>query len=436
MAYYPALSEDIYFGVAKFPQGSLVKIRNTSTQREFKSTPATVDLLSLCSGTRSVADIIHFLSQQSGEPVESLTLEVERILEKLQVRGIISLNETPHAGPCVKRIKVKYPLQFAQVEITNRCNLSCIHCFNDSGDPHPHELTTAEILSTIDVISLMGADSIVITGGEPLMHPDLFEIVEHARKAPMTVSIFTNGTLMTEEHVRKFRALNVRGFNISIDSVDENIHDTFRGQKGALRKTLKAVQLLREAGFQIKISVSLCQNNKNRVVEILQYFKENSLTSFGFMPVTSSGRGIEGLAISPEECYYIWVELLTYLKEEFPEALTAIRGDMAETCSIARDLIGIKSDGTIIPCPGCSRSLGVGNVRNVNLEEFWDRNATLEALRQITVKEDEKCKECVYLTFCVGCIASAHTTSGELKRYYPYLCASRRAYDEVIGLTK
>ncbi|MBU7028525.1 MAG: radical SAM protein [Theionarchaea archaeon] len=436
MAQYPALKEDMYFATIQLPHTTVVKLRNTTTQKDFKSTSGAVALLELCTGTKSVTEIVNSLSELSGEPVETVAQDVEKILKILQEKGIIAMSTTPHKGATAKKIKMKYPLERAQIEITNLCNLSCLHCFNDSGKPHPNELTTQEILSVIDTLSSMGVDNITLTGGEPLMHPDLFTIIEHARKAPMSVTIFTNGTMITEEHVEQFKQLKVRGFDISIDSVDEKIHDRFRRQRGALKKTMHAVQLLKEAGFHIKISVSLSQLNKNDIADMLEYFKEQDLKTFGFSPVTYSGRGIDGLAVSPEECYPIWVEQLTYLKNEFPEALSEIHERTEGICGIAWNLIGIKSDGTILPCPGSNKVLGVGNVRDVNLKEFWDTNETLETLRRMNVKNDSICNSCKYVKFCVGCIASAYFMEGELRCYYPYLCASRRAYDEVIGLPK
>lgn len=436
MALYPALKKDIYFATLQRPEGTSVKIRDTTTQKNFKPTSDTVTLLSLCTGSRSVTDIVTLLSEQSGEPADTMAQGVEKILKTLQEKGIITMDTAPLEGAKAKHIKMKYPLEFAQVEITNRCNLSCLHCFNNSGSPYPNELTTAEIFSIIDTLSSLGVDNIVLSGGEPLMHPDLFEIIKHAREAPMTVTLFTNGTLITEEHIREFKKLNIRGFNISIDDVDENIHDTFRGKKGALRKTLRAVNLCKEAGFHVKISISLNQLNKDHILGILQYFKEHNLTEFGVTPVTYSGRGIDSLAVSPEECHDVWVNQFTYYKEHFPEVIPHLEGILGERCGIARDMVGIKSDGTIIPCPGSNRALGVGNIRDVDLEKFWVENETLETLRNITVKDDEKCRNCTYLTFCMGCVASAYLLWKEFRRYYPYLCASRMAYDEVFEILK
>ena len=145
-----------------------------------------------------------------------------------------------------------------------------MHCANDSGNPYPDELTTQEIFSLIDTLHTMGVTRIVFTGGEPLLHPDLYTFIEYAKDKPMVVDVFTNCTLVTEEHCRKFAELGVRKISTSIDSIHERVHDTFRGQKGALKRSLRGINLLVEAGFPVRISISLFQSNKGDIVDIIR----------------------------------------------------------------------------------------------------------------------------------------------------------------------
>jgi len=433
MARYPAVKEDIFFAEIETPTRVQVKIHDTATKKDFRLTPDTVFLLTLCTGTSTVEEITSTLSEKSGEPIRELSHPLEKILAKLQEKGIIIMNETPRARTAQKEIAMEYPLESAQIEITNKCNLSCVHCFNNSGNPYPNELTTPEILSLLDTLSSMGVYHVTITGGEPLTHPDLFTIVEHARKEPMSVNIFTNGTLITEDIVRKFKKVGINRFNISIDSLDESIHDTFRGKKGVLKKTLKAVHLLKKAGFSIKISVSLSQWNKEGIADVLKYCKENNLQGVEILPVIYSGRGVKGLAVSPEEYYCALVERFTYMKEEFPEGILKIHEKMEEGCDIARNSIGIKADGTILACPGCDKDMGLGNVRDTNVKKLWEEDETLEVIRSTKAKNDAECAHCRWVAFCEGCIAGAFTLERTLRCYYPYRCAVYRAYDMIIG---
>ena len=431
---YPVLREDIFFAKICTDSGETVKIRNTTTEKDFNPTPDTVSLLELCTGTNTIEEIIGKLSEQSGESVEELTEGVNTILKILQQKGVIVLSNTPLGQGIspAKEVRQKYLTETAQIEITNKCNLSCLHCFNNSGEPLSDELTTEEICSLIDVLSSMGVHRLTLTGGEPLVHPDLFEIVEHARKAPMTVTIFTNGTLITEEHVEKFKKVGVK-VAVSVDSCNEQTHDTFRGKKGALKRTLQGITLLRAAGLSVTVSVSLSQLNKNELVDTLKYFREHNLTDYQVAEVSTSGRGLDEVVITPEEYYQVLVEQLTY--EKGVKKVKGLAPKREDGCGIAQSLIYVKADGTILPCHTCCKDMGVGNVRDVDLAEFWDTNETLEMLRRIRAEDDSNCRGCQYLHFCDGCIGNAFIFEKKICTYDLYACARQKAY-ETVGLLK
>ncbi len=434
-AEYPILKEDIFLAKVRAPTGFKMKIYNTTTNESIKATPAMFLILDLCTGDRTVTEIVDQLSSQSGEPSKELIQTITMTLKELQEKDIITFHKVPSKGPTIKEITLEHALEAAQVEITNECNLCCLHCFNNSGNPHPNEMSTEDILSLLDTLSSMGVFHITFTGGEPLLHPHVFKIIEHARRMPMSVDIFTNATLITEDIVERFKILGIRQFNISVDSIDETIHDTFRGKKGSLKRTLRAINLLCEAGFSVKLAISLNQYNKDRIIDILKYFKENNQTDFDTMPVRYSGRGVDGLSITLDEYYQNLVEQFTYLKKEFPEGITKIRRKKRKTCSIGRDSIGIKSNGTIIPCPGCDRGPDLGNVRDSNLEELWEENETLNVIRNTTTETDPMCMKCDYKDFCLGCIAASVSIEGTIRCFTPYACALNKAYEEVIGFS-
>ncbi|MGD2248092.1 MAG: radical SAM protein [Candidatus Methanofastidiosia archaeon] len=429
MKEYPVLKEDIFF--AKILNGSqtTVIVRNTITEKDFSVTKDTVTLLELCTGTHTIKDICVILSELSSEPADVLVNQVSTALKILKEKNIIVLNAHPlsHSMQPAKIIKTTYVPHTAQIEITNKCNLSCLHCFNNSGDPCPDELTTEEILCLIDTLSTMGVYEITLTGGEPMVHPDIFTIVEHARKTPMKVTIFTNGTLIKQEHIKKF-GKGVK-FVVSVDSCYETIHDTFRGKKGALKKTLDSICLLKDGGYPVRVSISLNNMNKNEIVDTIAYLREHEIDDYQVAEVSISGRGIDEVALTPDKYYDALVEQLLYEKKVKKMAFHAPKEEGG--CGIARNLIYITADGTILPCHACCKDMGVGNVRDVDLPAFWDKNETLEMLRQIRAEQDEMCKDCEYVSFCDGCIGNAFIFEGEFRTYDPYACARFKAYESV-----
>lgn len=428
------LNRDIYFAKMKTRDGANIKVFNVVLQKDYRVNSATAAFLELCTGTHALSDIAEMLSQQVGEPREDVAHEVTKVCTALQKKGIITVRDNPlkKRRKTVKHVNVFYPPYFAHVEITNKCNLSCLHCANNSGESYPDELTTEEILSLIDTLSRMGVTRIVLTGGEPLLHPDLYTIIDHAKKAPMIVDIFTNATLITRGCIKKMKQHGVRKIATSIDSMTESVHDTFRGKKGALKKTLQGVALLQKAGFPVRVSISVSQLNKDHIVDILKDLGELNLTDYQIVPVKYSGRGISDIVISPEEYYTVLVDEYTYLKTERPGNIPEPPRE-TEGCGIGKDAIYIKADGTVLPCHGCHKKMGVGNVRD-GLVELWNTNETLEMLRKMKTKDDSVCAECQYLSFCGGCIADAFICEGVIRCYNPYVCVGQKAYYDVFGM--
>lgn len=433
---YPVLNEDIFFATVKTIAHSTVRVHNTTTGKDYKLNPAAITLLQLCTGTHTLAEIAHILAEQEGEPVKDVADSVDKASAVLQEKGIITLRPAPlkKGRPTAKEITVSYAPHTAHLEITNKCNLSCIHCANNSGNPYPDELTTKEILSLIDTLSSMGVTRIVLTGGEALLHPDLYTIIEHARKAPMRVDIFTNCTLITKEHIKKFNHLGVNRIATSIDSINESVHDTFRGQKGALKRALRGIALLQKAGFFVRVSISVAQATKDHIIEVIKYLGEQDLTDYQIAPVKFSGRGIHHVVISPEEFYQILVDEFTYLKRERPDDVPDPPQKIKGGCGIAKDSIYIKADGTILPCHGCHKDMNVGNIRDGDLIDVWDNNETLTMFRSMEPEDDNTCAECQYVSFCGGCIAGAFIYEGKIRCYDPYTCANLRAYNDVFGM--
>lgn len=430
---YPVLDNDIYFAREKTDEGTTLTVENLITKKDYRVNPATAAFLELCTGTHSLTDIAENLSQKFGEPVEDVLPGVETISHTLSEKGLINMRETPRSTEkkTIVDLKGNHRPLFAHVELTNTCNLSCLHCANDSGDAYPDELTTEEILSLIDTFHEMGITRIVFTGGEPLLHPDVYTFIKYAREQPMIVDIFTNSTLITEKHCKKFKELGIRKIATSIDSIYEEVHDRFRGKKGALKKSLRGINLLLENGIPVRISISLSQLNIDHHLDIIRYFEDMGITDYQVAPVEYSGRGDGEIAISPEEYYGVLVKEYEYLKKERPEDAPDM--DEVNGCAVAKDSVFIKADGTILPCNGFPKILGVGNVKDVDLIHFWNTDETLKKLRSMNPSHDETCQKCQYLSTCVGCIAEAFIDQQTIRCYSPYACAQQRAYYDVFG---
>ena len=147
--------------------------------------------------------------------------------------------------------------------ITDRCNLSCAHCYNRSGPgcQTAGELSTAEALGLIDDLAEMGIPLILFTGGEPLMREDIWELAQHARKNGIKMALSTNGTLITTEVARRIKESGIEYAGISLDGARAETHDRFRNSAGAFERTVAAFASCREAGLRCGVRVTLTREN-------------------------------------------------------------------------------------------------------------------------------------------------------------------------------
>jgi len=177
-------------------------------------------------------------------------------------------------------------------EWTYACNLQCVHCLSSSGRRDPDELPTAEMLEVVDAFADLGVFYVNIGGGEPLLRPDFFEIVEYCVARGVGVKFSTNGGLLTADKARRLAAMDYVDVQISLDGIDEATNDAVRGE-GSHAKARRAMDHLRDAGFgPFKISVVMTRDNVEQLdaFEALadEYGAELRLTRF-----RPSGRGAD-----------------------------------------------------------------------------------------------------------------------------------------------
>jgi MoaA/NifB/PqqE/SkfB family radical SAM enzyme len=132
--------------------------------------------------------------------------------------------------------------------LIRRCNLRCKHCYSTSLDmDFKDELNTAQIKQTIDDLKVAQVPVLILSGGEPLLRPDIFEISAYAKQKGFYVALSTNGTLINEDNIEQIKAANYQYVGISIDGL-EDFHDEFRQVKGSFQQSMHAIKLCKEAG--------------------------------------------------------------------------------------------------------------------------------------------------------------------------------------------
>ena len=174
---------------------------------------------------------------------------------------------------------------------TNRCNLKCAHCYQDADECDSRELSTEEARTMISQIARAGFKIMIFSGGEPLMRDDIFELVAHAASCGLRPVFGSNGTLITPEIARKLKEAGACAMGISIDSLDAEKHDIFRGVPGAHAATLAGIEACKSVGLPFQIHTTVVDRNRNEICDITRFAKELGAMNHSVFFLVPVGRG-------------------------------------------------------------------------------------------------------------------------------------------------
>src|SRR4030042_2518249 len=178
-------------------------------------------------------------------------------------------------------------------EITRRCNLKCIHCRSSAEmdvKDHP-DFPLEEAFRIIDDIACYAKPVIVLTGGEPLLRKDVFEIAGYGSGKGLRMCLATNGTLVTDEVCEKIKGSGIKIVSLSLDGSEEKVHDNFRNQKGEFAGTINAARLFRRYSIEFIINSSFIKRNQEEIPRIYELAKELGATAWYMFMIVPTGRG-------------------------------------------------------------------------------------------------------------------------------------------------
>lgn len=245
-------------------------------------------LLKFCDGYRTLDEIVEQLSA-SFKAERSIVLEKSLpVFEEMTDRGLIWWrNERAHFW------KVPAPAGVLW-DLTSRCNLRCRHCVVSAGEECTDELDLSDCCRLIDEFADFNVGQLILSGGEPMIRKDFFDIAEYAASKGILLQIATNGTLIDEEGAEKLAIIGVRA-QVSLDSSIPAVHDDFRQSPGSWQKTINGIKLLVKAGVPVTLAAAVTTMNIDDIPELYELGKELGVTTFRIMPFVPSGRGKEAM---------------------------------------------------------------------------------------------------------------------------------------------
>ncbi|MGD2249379.1 MAG: radical SAM protein [Candidatus Methanofastidiosia archaeon] len=425
---YPVIEDNIFVSEVVTPHRVDRLIYDTVTRGKRHPNEAVFSFLKLATGKLTFKEIIDELAKKADESPHDIWPKLSDLADYMVKEGLLRILTHPVDTPRIipPSVHLVHRLENVSLEVTTLCNLKCGHCYADAGKKRPDELTTKEIKHAIDLLWETGVLAITFTGGEPLLHPDIFELMEYARNKPMTVVLFTNGTLITPAVVEKLKKLQVYRVNISIDGPDADTHDKFRGVPGSFNKTITGIKLLKKAQIPIHASTSLTKPVYKRVKDVLQLLKGLGITDSKIWPPTFSGRSnYEDVFITIDEFREAMEDMhafeygQTHQKQEFKYSKSL------ENCGVGWSALVIKSNGVVTPCPSFDIEFSLGNIKTDSIHDIWNNSELLNKLRKLSVYKTEECKTCEFAAMCKGgCIADVYMRRGEFSCYDPYMCVA------------
>ncbi|MDG6222129.1 MAG: radical SAM protein [Candidatus Bathyarchaeota archaeon] len=303
---------------------------------------------------------------------------------------------------------------------TFRCNLKCSHCYVDANKENSfNELNTEQGKVLIDQISELSKPILVLSGGEPLLRDDIFELANYGTKKGLIVTMGTNGTLITDDVAKQLVHSGVRTVAVSVDSDSPKFHDQFRGVKGAWQKTMEGIKACLRNGLNVQFNVTVAQQNFENLENIFSMAESYGVKNAHLFFLVSTGRGKNIKDVTPEiyegvlNYVFQWnsVHQLNVKPTCAPQFMRIAKQMNIKNLRYSRGCIAgisycrITPDGSVTPCPYLPVS--VGNVKDAAFNYIWYGSEILKALRNYEHHLNGKCGKCEYRIICGGCRARA-----------------------------
>ena len=350
----------------------------------------------------------------------------------------------PEAQAYQERTGIKAPRIIAW-EITRSCNLSCAHCRAAAEfGAYAGELSLDQIKETIDDIVTISNPIIILTGGEPLMRPDIWEIVDYCHEKGAMPVIGTNATLITEEIAQKMAEHKIPRISVSVDFPTAAEHDEFRGEPGCFDDTIRGIKIAKAAGIGVQINTTVTTLNADKIEPIHDLAESLEVDAFHIFMLVPTGRGSELLEqeLPPEEYESVleWAyerqktSPLHFKPTDAPHYYRIIRQKAKEEGkkvtreeygldAMTRGCLGgitfcfISHVGDLQPCGYFDMQLG--NVKEQPFSQIWTESKVFNDLRDYSLLKG-KCGACEYKAVCGGCRARALEITGDYLESEPY----------------
>jgi len=342
-------------------------------------------------------------------------------------------------GNCEFYLKLAHSPQAKEVEpfvplvmswnVTRECNMKCSHCYiNATEGKLTNELTTREAKKLMDQICEVSKPLLILSGGEPLLRSDIFELIKYGASKGLKMGLGSNGSLIDDSVAKKLKDSGIATVSISLDSSIPTQHDEFRGVMGAWEKAVNACKALRKNNVLVQVNTTLTHQNYNQIDEIMSLSEGLGVENFHLFFLVPTGRGTKLTDISPQKYEDMITNTFAKVAKHrlnvrpscAPQFMRIAKGmglDMRQWirgCIAGLYYCRIYPNGDVTPCPYLPVKLG--NVGEKSFKEIWFGSPIFKALRDPNSLKG-KCGACEFRTLCGGCRARAYGLSSDFIDY-------------------
>lgn len=323
--------------------------------------------------------------------------------------------------------------------LIRRCNLACQHCYTNSTDKDfAGELSTDEVFRVMDDMKAFGVPVLILSGGEPLLRPDIFEIAARSKALGFYTGLSSNGTRITDSNIDRIREIGFDYVGVSLDGIG-SVHDTFRRKEGSFDEAMRGVKLCKEAGIKVGLRFTLTQDNVGSLKDVVNLLDTHDLDKFYMSHLNYSGRGrvnrerdahfqmtrdamdflfdraMEGLVSGREKEFVTGnndadgVYLLQWAKRRFPDRAASLLPHLQAKLeqwggnSTGVNIANVDNLGNVHP-DSFFWDYTLGNLRQRPFSAIWSdlSNPVLAGMRARPRKVGGRCGTCAQFSVCNG----------------------------------
>lgn len=341
----------------------------------------------------------------------------------------------------------KNTLRLVAWETTRRCNLACKHCRAVAEDhPYDNELDTNASFKLLEQIREVGTPIVILTGGEPLLRDDIFDIAAYGDKLGLRMVMAPNGTLLNEDNVAKLKASGIKRIAVSLDGASAETHDEFRGVPNAFDQTLRGIEIAKSAGLEFQIGTTITKTNLEEIPKILSLAERIGAVAHHIFLLVPTGRGkyIVDTAIDAKE----YEETLNWFYDQQDKTSLQLKATCAphyyrilrQRAKEEGKKITFETHGLDAVTRGCLAGTGFcfishvgrvqtcgfldvtcGDITKQSFKDVWENSTVFNELRDFK-NLDPKCGICEFKQVCGGCRARAYEATGSYLAEEP-LCS-------------